>query len=399
MTRLSSSFFCMLGSLVMFVSVSVTLVHAQVVPVSPFTPTETATQLQAKYNSALKTGQKVHILIVPGHEPDFGGAEYQNLKERDIVLGIANELEALLEKNPHYVVTVTRGSTDWDPIFSNYFEGNWQSIQDFITQKRAQMATFIGDGIVTSNNFEVDHNTAPDDVATRLYGITKWANEHNVDITINLHLNDNTDHPVDMPGNHSGFAIYVPDPQYGNAQTSKTIATAIDLRLDRYNATSTLPIENYGVVPDQSLIALGSNNSANYASLLIEYAYIYESKITNPTIQPVALKDFAYQTYMGVQDFFHDPVRTRSTLILPHRWTTSPALNTTSVATYALQAALHTLDLYPTPDETLLDCPVSGFMGPCTVNSIKAFQKSKGLPQTGALGPATRAALNKLFGA
>ncbi len=69
-----------------------------------------------------------------------------------------------------------------------------------------------------------------------------------------------------------------------------------------------------------------------------------------------------------------------------------------SAETYALQVALHRIHLYPAPGEYYYDCPVDGYMGTCTTNALKVFQRSKGISQTGTLGPQTRRALNAIWG-
>jgi hypothetical protein len=192
--------------------------------------------------------------------------------------------------------------------------------------------------------------------------------------------------------------VYVPDTSFANAPASRAFGAAIANELNHYNATSSLAIENLGVTADQELIALGAFNTASYASVLVEYAYIYESKITNPSILPLVERDFANSTYRGVERFFSAPVPYYDTLALPHRFRSSPAPGATSPEIYALQTALHRIGLYPPSGELYYDCPVAGYFGDCTISALKAFQKSKGLEQTGAIGPRTRAALNALWG-
>ena len=361
--------------------------------------TLSSTQLKEKYIASQAGGPRVHILIVPGHEPEQGGAEYLTLKERDIVVPLAAALANSLAQDPHLKVTLARSLTAWNPELSDYFTRNWDAIRVFITNQKAQMSMLLANGEVTARTFEVDHTTASPDVATRLYGINRWADENNVDIAINIHLNDNTDHGPSTPGANVGFAIYVPDAQYANASSSKDLGNALASQLNTMSATSSLPIENYGVLEDQALIALGSNNSAHHASVLIEYAYIYEPQLAQDMLRATVTSDFAHQTYRGLESYLGtSPKSPYTTLTLPHTWYVSPTPRTTSVDTYALQAALHTLNLYPASGRSLYDCPISGYMGPCTVNAIKAFQRSKGIQATGTLGPRTRAVLNRLFG-
>jgi N-acetylmuramoyl-L-alanine amidase len=359
----------------------------------PLPTPETVTQLQAKYAAAVSGGQKVKVLIVPGHEPDFGGTEFDSVKERDVNVAIANQLALELKQDPHLDVVVARDSESWNPILASYFTDEWQSIRDFIASKKLSASDTS-----YSNVLQASHDTAPPDVATRLYGITKWADENGVDMAIHIHLNDGGDRNGTEAGNQSGFAVYVPDASFDNAPTSRVLGTAIANQLNQYNATSSLAIENLGVAGDQELIALGAFNTASYASVLVEYAYIYESKITSPTILPLVEKDFANSTYRGVERFFGRPIAYYNTLALPHRFGVSPPFGSTTRDTYSLQIALHRIGLYPPSGELFYDCPVSGYMGQCTVDAIKAFQQKNSLEQTGALGPRTRAALNGIWG-
>src|SRR5665213_3140096 len=52
--------------------------------------------------------QKVRILIVPGHEPDYGGAQFGSLDERNLVVEIGQDLQQYLQTNSNYQVFITR---------------------------------------------------------------------------------------------------------------------------------------------------------------------------------------------------------------------------------------------------------------------------------------------------
>jgi len=362
---------------------------AQVADERAFPVTMTTAELQAKYEAAGLGGEKVKVLLMPGHEPGYGGTELGLLKERDIAVEIANDLATHLRTDPRLEVVVARDTQAWSPALSDYFEEEWTEIERFVRSARRAMSLLVKKETVEERTFEVGHNVAATDVALRLYGINKWANEEEYDIAIHIHLNDN-------PGatNHSGFAVYIPDSQYGNADASKALGESVASELNQFNASSTLPIENYAVVEDQSLIALGARGTANFASVLVEYAYIYESKIANNAARPIVLDDFAYQTYRGIRDFFGAPVVGDNTLALPHAWETGPLpVGTAGTQVYALQAALKKLGFYPSGGQLLIGCPISGYAGECTINAVKAFQAAKGLEQTGAIGPRTKAAL------
>jgi N-acetylmuramoyl-L-alanine amidase len=360
-----------------------------------FDTTTTSAALQAKYKAAATGGPKVKVLVMPGHEPTYGGAVYGTLYERDINVDIANKLAADLAKDPRLEVVVARTKTAWLPALQDYFTNSWQSILDFITSHKATTAALQGGVGDSSNGFQTGHNSAADDPARRLYGISKWGNENGVDIAIHIHINDSGDHGAASPGNQQGFAIYVPDAKYGNAGASRSLGNAIMDELKNTNMPSTLPIENLGVVGDQELIALGAYNTANFASVLVEYGYIYESKLVNAGARDTVEGDWAWQTYRGVEDFFQNPKGNTSS-VLPYAWKVpSPAKSTSAPEVYALQTALHKLGFYPPAGLSLYDCPISGFNGTCTQTALNAFQKSKGWTPTGSIGPMTAAALKK----
>lgn len=353
-----------------------------------FPTTVTQAELQAKYLEAAAGGEKVKVLVMPGHEPTYGGAVLGTLTERDLMVDVGYKLAAQLSTDPRVEVTVARDRVNWNSDLSRYFETGWKSIERFVASQKKAFNKAVKKGDVEVRDFEPAHNAAATDVALRLYGISKWANEEGYDLAVHLHLNDTG------AQNHQGFAVYIPDKEYGNAAASRPLGVAIASELNRYNASSTLPIENYAIVEDQSLIALGAYNTAPFPSVLIEYAYIYEPKIKNVEARDTVLSDMAHQTYRGIERYLGATVTGNDTLALPYKWVQgTPAANASSPQAYALQVALKKLGFFPPAGQLLVGCPISGVMDTCTVTGLKAFQKSKGLEQTGALGPRTIAAL------
>jgi N-acetylmuramoyl-L-alanine amidase len=364
----------------------------------------TVAGLNQKYKSVASGQNKINLLIIPGHEPNSGGAEFGKLKERDMTVDLGNYLAGFLENNNHYGVTITRDKQNWNPIFSNYFTTNWNAIIAFVENQKSQMRSLVDVGLVksVSGAYHVD---ASQDVALRLYGVNKWVNENNIDIEIHIHFNDFPRRHQNLPGEYSGLTIYVPESQYSNSTTTRAIATAVLSRLSRYNAVSDLPTENAGIVEDQDLIAIGSNNNADAASFLIEYGYIYEPQFQDPAIRDMTLKDLAYQTYLGLEDFFGQKISSSvvyDTLMLPHDWQkniskTSSGLAATDIL--ALQSALVIDGEYPTEDKSKNDCPRSGIFGNCTIDALKEFQNKYNIKgESGTLGTKTRAVLNSMFG-
>lgn len=394
---------------ILFVSAETT--KPQVATASP-SPTMTASVFQAqatphtleqRFNDTLTTGQKIKILIVPGHEPDLGGAEYKNLKERDMAVDLANELYGYLSKDPHYDVALTRNKDGWNPTLAAYFNEHWADIQSFIANKKSEMAHLVDTGQVVPINNKIYHNAAPDEVATRLYGINKWADEQGVDIVLHLHFNDSGSHRINKPDEYSGIAVYIPEHQFPNAVPSTAIGQKIFARLSRFSATSNLPQEDRGLIEDQNLIALGSKNTLKSASVLVEYGYIYEPQFLNTETRSTATRELAYQTYLGLSDFFGETAsitKPYASTILPHVWKQVVTKSRTPhKEVLATQTALTLEGLYPPPGHTKNDCPINGVFGTCTQLALKDFQNRFHIPGNGnIIGQKTRAKLNELYG-
>lgn len=371
-----------------------------------FDETVSVDDLMASYTEAAAGGEKVRILIMPGHEPDFGGTEFMGYYEREFVVSIANQVATELRSDPNFEVFVARGTEGWNDDFTHYFDRQERKIERFVEDHKEDMEKLEKRGRLAQNEGQTAHNEARSDVALRLYGVNKWANENDIDLVLHLHLNDETGHATNVRGAHSGVAVYVPDHIYGNAKASKAIAEPIFERLTTTNATSTFGFETDGILEDRDLIAMGAYNTSEVPSLLIEYGYIYEPRITGEGARDDVLTDFAYQTALGVKDFFGSPGRPQfATKALPYQFSadvlaTSTASTTSADArgVYALQASLRSLGFYPGTEASLAECPVSGILNVCTEVAVKAFQAAKGLEETGLLGPQTRIALNSAFG-
>ncbi len=370
---------------------------------SGFVKGVSTSDLQAQYEEVKAGGDKVRILIVPGHEPDYGGAQYGGFYERELVLELSNKLATELRTDANLEVLVARGSTDWNRNLDRYFDRNMKSIKKFVDIHKKAMKKLLKKGKISELEEQAGHNAARSDVALRLYGINKWANENDVDLMLHVHLNDSGGRAANEPGQHTGFAIYVPDKQYGNAGASREVAEAVFAELNTYNATSTLPIEDKGVVEDQQLIALGAYNTAKSASILLEYSYIYEPRNTNEATRSSIYADQAFQTARALQSFFSGNAQgTKVTRALPYTWKSDIAVMSTStthvsVGMYALQAALHAEGVYPPKGTSLTNCPVDGVLRGCVTDALIGFQKARGLALSGVLDVPTRNVLNRLY--
>ena len=358
----------------------------------------TIDELQDKYDSSERGRDKVRILIVPGHEPDYGGAEFGNLNERDMVVDVAQYMKEFFENNEHYEVVISRDRNMWNEDFEEYFAEHWDEIISFIQQNKAEMLRLVNNGAVTQVTDGVIHNTAPQNVAVRLYGINKWANENDIDIAIHIHFNDYPRRDNTIPGEYSGLSIYVPEGQYSNSTSTRAVAQAVFNRLTKYNAISDFPKENEGIVEEQELIAIGSFNTLDAPSMLIEYGYIYEPQFIDPDVRQSVFRDLAFQTYLGIEDFFGGETSLAyDTLMLPHKWQGDDTNNTNNTKndTLSLQTALIIEDLYPPVGRTKNDCPRTGKFGPCTKKSLGLFQDKYGITgETDTVGVKTKNILN-----
>ena len=365
--------------------------------------TISAVSLKDKYNLATLGKAKINVLVVPGHEPDYGGAEYKNLKERDMNVELAGYLEGFLKSDTHYGVTATRDINGWNPDLAKFFSQRSQDIIDFADQHNDDMLRLINDGSIVkiARANRVVHNDVSPDVAMRLYGINMWADENKTDMLINIHFNDFPRRNTRLPGKVSGFTIYVPEKQYSNASTTRALAESVYARLAKYNAVSNAPKESSGIIDEQNLIAIGTSNTLDAPSMLIEYDYIYETQFSDPKTRSIVLKDLAYETYLGIQDFFGDtsPARAYDTLLLPHVWNQAITENKSDkVDVLALQTALMTEGLYPVPPKNKNNCPRSGKFGKCTIDALNEFQKKYGIKNEDSIvGKETVKVLNKLF--
>ncbi|MBP9701781.1 MAG: N-acetylmuramoyl-L-alanine amidase [Candidatus Pacebacteria bacterium] len=269
-----------------------------------FVQSITVSDLKTTYKKAENRRDKVKVLLVAGHEPHYGGTQYGGLKERDVAVDLAEEIKKLLDKKSEYKVFVSRDKEKWNPDLENYFIKNWETITPWKDAYQREMVRLFNTGQVKQVTDGVLHNDAPPDVARRLYGINKWVNENGLDIVIHIHFNDYPRKKLSNPGVYKGFAIYIPEGQYSNAEATKAVAEKIHSRLSKSFSPSNLPKENAGLVEDQELVAIGRHNTVDAVSLLIEYAYIYEPWLHDPALREKNIKQMALDTYLGLEDFF-----------------------------------------------------------------------------------------------
>jgi N-acetylmuramoyl-L-alanine amidase len=358
--------------------------------------------LRAKYDTALPETKAIRVLLVPGHEPDFGGAVYNDLYERAMTVELSQYLAAYLQKDARFEVLQTRDSENWNPVLAEYFSTHASDTDEFYVTKKAEMNQLVTQGLLQMVS-STPHNSAPADVARHLYGINQWANEQKVDLVVNIHFNDVKRKDTTKPGPYSGFTVFVPERQYSNSSSSRVAADAITKRLRLFATTSNLGPESAGVVEDQDLISIGRYNTLDAPGVLIEYGYLYERQFDDPQVRTAVLREMAFETAVGIQNFFAAPAIEKippDTTYLPYTWDTElRESKNPSVSVLMLQAALHAEGVYPAATSTLHTCPLSGYFDHCTADALRVFQSKHRInDESGIMGTSTRAILNRKYG-
>ncbi len=253
--------------------------------------------------SNAQTIAPIKILLVPGHNNEVWGAQYGNLKEAAMTLAMANRIYDILKKDKRFEVHITRDKDGYTKEFADYFSNHQADIIAFEKSGKQEMQNNIISGqFIQKKN--APHLTVSSDVAIRLYGFNKWADENKMDAMIHIHFNDYPRANKWTMGKYKGFAIYMPDPQFPNGKESDQLATDIFTQLHKKYITSTYPPERGGLIPDQKLIALGSNDTldASVRSVLIEYGYIY--RFGSLSTRQNAYANMSNLTVTGIKNYF-----------------------------------------------------------------------------------------------
>lgn len=254
-------------------------------------------------NFQASAASPIKILLVPGHDNEIWGAQYGNLKEADMNLVLATKIYNLLKKDKRFKVYITRNSLGYTKEFADYFISQKQEIISFEKDSKQKLQDKINSGNFVEK-VDVQHNVATPNMAVKLYGINKWANENKMDAVIHVHFNDYPRENKWTKGIYKGFNIYLPETQMVNSKESTKLAKKIFLQLNKKYTPSTYEKELGGFTPDQSLIALGSNGTLleSVRSILIEYGYIY--RFGNNVFRHKAYTNMANLTVTGIKNYF-----------------------------------------------------------------------------------------------
>lgn len=248
---------------------------------------------------------QIKVLIVPGHDNEVWGAQYGNMKEANMNLVLGTEIYNNLLKDKRFKVYITRDKNGYTKEFANYFSSKKEEIVSFKENAKQETQKSILSGLFIERE-NVPHISASADMSVKLYGINKWASENKIDAVIHIHFNDYPRMAKWTIGRYQGFSIYMPDNQRDNSKESVQLAQSVFLQLSKKYTPSNYVKELGGLIPDQSLIALGSNNTItkNTRSILVEYGYIYQKIFRNTITRQQAYKTMAGLTTTGIINYF-----------------------------------------------------------------------------------------------
>ncbi len=255
------------------------------------------------FTPAYSYAAPIKILLIPGHDNESWGAQYGGLKEAAMNLAVSRRLYDILKKDKRFEVHITRDSLGYTKEFVDYFANHEAEIISFKDNAKKEREKAITNGIFIEGE-NAPHNDASASGAIKLYGFNKWANENNIDAMIHIHFNDYPRPKSWTAGKHKGFVIYMPEGQMVNSRGSVLLAADIFTQLRKKYSTSTYEKELGGLIPDQKLIALGSNGTLlpSVRSVLIEYGYIYS--LGNSAARQKKYDDMANRTATGIKNYF-----------------------------------------------------------------------------------------------
>lgn len=249
----------------------------------------------------VKQTKKIKILIVPGHEPNTGGASYRKINERDLNLQLSEILKNNLSKNTNIEVTLARDKNGWNSDLKNYVETGSTTIMSWATDTKNKMLAKVNARTIKLINPDIKHNSATYKATLYLYGTNKWINENNIDLVLHIHFNDNPKYKGKP--NYSGYCMYISDSQYGNASSSRIFANYLNDEISKIKKASNMPQEKKTIIPGQQLIAIGNYDTLKIPSVVLEYAYIYEPIMTSSSTRNIFINKAALSTATAIKKY------------------------------------------------------------------------------------------------
>ena len=248
---------------------------------------------------------KVRLLIVPGHEPNAGGAdEFKKIKERDLNLQLSEILKNDLSRNPNLEIILARDENGWNKNLENYIKTGSTTIMSWVTDMKNKMLAKVDAGEMKLINPGMKHNDATSSAVLFLYGTNKWIAENNIDLVLHVHFNSNP--KINGKPVFRGYCMYVPEKQYSNSTSSKIFANYLNNEISKIEKPSNMLQEKNTIIEDQKLIATGNYDTLKIPSVVIEYAYIYEPMMLSSSTRNSFLETAASSTATAINNYITD---------------------------------------------------------------------------------------------
>lgn len=249
-----------------------------------------------------KPNEKVKILIVPGHEPNAGGAdEFKKIKERDLNLQLSLLLRNDLSQDQKLDVILARDENGWNTDLENYVMTSSSTIMKWVAEMKSDMLAKVDTGEMKLIDPNMKHNPATSSAVLYLYGTNKWLNENDFDLVLHIHFNNNP--KINGKPNYRGYCMYIPEHQYSNSSSSRIFANYINEEISKIHKPSNMPQEKDLIIEDQQLIATGNYDTLKIPSVVVEYAYIYEPMMKDETTRNKFIETAASSTATAIENF------------------------------------------------------------------------------------------------
>ncbi len=255
--------------------------------------------------TALSVDQKneqVKILIVPGHEPNSGGAdEFKKIKERDLNLQLSEILQNILSKNTKLEISLARDKNGWNKDLEKFVTTNETKIMDWAASNKKEMLARADKGEFKIIDPDMKHNEAASNAVLFLYGTNKWIEENKIDLTIHIHFNNNP--KINGKPNYRGYSMYIPEKQYSNSSSSRIFANYLNEEIFKIQKQSNMPQEKDIIIESQELIAIGNYDTLKIPSVVVEYAYIYEPVMLSSSTRNAFIEKAASSTATAINQY------------------------------------------------------------------------------------------------
>ncbi len=346
-------------------------------------------------------GEKIRILLVPGHDEDSIGTAFGKLREIDINREVVSLLADEFSKDNRFEILRAHEGKKYSSFLQEYFDLYDKEIsvwrRSHINNFRKKLVSGAVEKIKNPS-----HGGAKPFVAQRLYGINKWVEENYIDLVVHVHFNDYGSRKKGKAGEFTGFAVYVPDLQFRNGKDTFTIGEGIYKALSQVQVNSNQSQEGKytGPIPDQDLIALGAFDTLTTPSLLVEYGYMYEPVIHTGAREEL-LRGFAIGTYKGIRHALDNTLpffvkRPTDDIKIDYVWHRNLVRGNEGEDVFALQRFLRGEGYFSPEGKTQKECGFSLYFGDCTEKALRDFQGKNGLTPNGLFGNEVRNLINNM---